>query len=433
MPYIQAMDREQLMMCSLDSFVEPESIARVIDVFVNGLDLSKLEFNKSEAALEGRPSYDPKCHLKIYLYGSRKSIRSSRKLAEACRLNVEVKWLTGGLEPDFRTISDFRKDNVDCLKKVFREFNHKLASALEQGFKSIDGSKFQANNSKDNNFTINKIDDRIAWLNQHTDEYLRQLTELDEADDDIERLNQFTKEELEEKLREAEERLERYKGYRKHMEENGLTQLSLTDPDAKLMKNKNGFMVAYNIQTAVDSETHLIDDYQLTNNVTDHGLLHSTMEHLKEKHKDGILEAVADKGYHVAEDMMQCLENGVLPHVVLPDGQDTYELEVPYEANECDENDVMSVKCEELKKCLRAGVVPQAYQNVIDSAEIIERKQLVRDSVEETKSPYGTEEEMKIRASEGYFVRDPERNLVICPAGEILRQKSIKWRHPICQ
>ena len=118
--------------------------------------------------------------IKLYLYGSRKKIRSSRNLAEACRLNVEVKWLMEGLEPDFRTISDFRKENIDCMKKIFHEFNRRISKFLEKGFVSVDGSKFQAVNSKDNNFTANKLDDRIRWLNQHTDEYLRQLAELDE-------------------------------------------------------------------------------------------------------------------------------------------------------------------------------------------------------------------------------------------------------------
>lgn len=427
MPYIETKDRNQLMMCSLDSFVDPESIARVIDAFVESLDLEGLGFEKAEAAFEGRPGYDPRCLLKLYLYGSRKSIRSSRRLAESCKVNIEVKWLVAGLEPDFRTISDFRKNNVDCLKKVFHEFNRKLSTVLEKGFLSIDGSKFQANNSKDNNFTANKLDDRIGWLNQHTDEYLRQIADIDESEDE-ELSGQLSREELEQKLLEATERLERYKTYRKYMEENGLAQMSLTDAGAKLMKSKNGFMVAYNVQTAVDSETHLIEDYQLTNQPTDHGLLGSTMDYLKEQAGDEILNAVADKGYNVAEDMVECLENGVIPHVILPDGEDTYELELSYEGTECAPATVQSKNPEDLKKCLHAGIVPEAYQDVIERIEVVEKRQLVKDEPEEKKqeSLYGTEEEMKARAREGYFVRDPERNLVYCPMGEILRQKSVK-------
>ena len=123
MPYIPQQNRDQIMMCSLDSLVAPDSIVRVIDAFIASLDLVTLGFTKSTAASEGRPAYDPRILLGLYIYGYRKTIRSSRKLEEACRVNIEVKWLMGGLEPDFRTISDFRKDNADHMKSVFHEFN----------------------------------------------------------------------------------------------------------------------------------------------------------------------------------------------------------------------------------------------------------------------------------------------------------------------
>lgn len=121
-----------MMMCSWDSFVEPESIARLIDAFVNSLDLIK--YGVKEAAAEGRPSYDPKGMYKLYIYGSRKGIRSSRKLSESCKVNLEVKWMMGGAEPDFRTISDFRKDNIDSLKEIFHEFNRRISAAVEWDF-----------------------------------------------------------------------------------------------------------------------------------------------------------------------------------------------------------------------------------------------------------------------------------------------------------
>lgn len=426
MPFIQGIDRNQLMMCSLEQFVAPQSIARIIDAFTSGLDLENLGFTRPKAASEGRPAYDTRSLLNLYLYGSRKSIRSSRKLRDACSVNVEIMWLMNWVEPDFRTISDFRKDNIDCLKKVFKAFNRKLAAVLTQGFKSIDGSKFQAWNSKDNNFTANKLDDRIAWLNQHADEYLRQMDELDRLDEDAELSGQFTKVELEDKLMDTLERLERYKGYREYMEKNGLSQLSLTDLDSKLMKSKNGFMVAYNIQTVVDSETHLIDDFQTTDRVTDHGLIYSNMESVKKDDGEGIVEVTADKGYHDKNDMMMCLENGLIPHVTLPDGQDCYDLETVYEQNECGEETVNSSDSQNLKKCLRAGIIPKVYEKAIEKAEIIERRQLVRDVPEEGSLLYGTAEEMIVQAKEGYFIRDPERNIVYCPSGATLRQKSVK-------
>lgn len=427
MPYIKSKDRDQMMICSMSSFISEDSIARVIDVFVDSLDMEKLGFQYAVEPYEGNPPYDPRCLLKLYLYGGQKGIRSSRKLAEAARLNVETRWLVSGLEPDFRTIADFRKDNAKCLKEVFHEFNRKLAGYLKKGYLSVDGSKFQACNSKDNNFTANKLDDRIMWLNQHTDEYLRQIEAMDESESE-EMAGGFTKEELEKKLQEAQERLDLYKSYRTYMEENGLSQMSLNDGDAKLMKNKNGFGVAYNVQTAVDSETHMIEDYQVTNQPTDHGQLEPTLREIKSEHPDEIIEALADKGYQRPEDMASCLESGIIPHVILPDGQDTYEIELPYEEAEISGEMRTSRKAEDLKKCLRAGEAPEAYKDVVESVEVAEIRVLVKEenTDEKSSSIYGSEEEMKEHAREGYFVRDPERNIVYCPAGATLRQKSIK-------
>ncbi|MFI3202582.1 MAG: transposase [Eubacteriales bacterium] len=162
MGYVKTFDRTQMMMCSWEDFVEKESIARLIDAFVNSLDLSVYEVK--EVAKEGRPSYDPRGLYKLYIYGNRKGIRSSRKLANSCKVNLEVKWMMGGVEPDFRTISDLRKDNIESMKKIFHEFNRRLSGEVEWGFTSVDGSKFRANNGKENNFTSHKLDDRIKCL-----------------------------------------------------------------------------------------------------------------------------------------------------------------------------------------------------------------------------------------------------------------------------
>ena len=419
MPYVSGFDRDQLMCCSWDTFVDKESIARIIDAFVNHLDIGK--YGVKPVAAEGRPSYDPKSLYKIYIYG-RKGIRSSRKLAESCKVNLEVKWMIGGVEPDFRTIADFRKNNIDSLKEIFYEFNRRISGAVEWGFSSVDGTKIQADNAKDNNFTKNKLDDRIKWLNGHTDEYLRILNEMDKQEETDVISGELTRESLEAKLKEAQERLARYEGYQKLMEETGASQLSITDADAKLMKNKNGFTVAYNPQTAVDSETHLIRDFQMTNQVTDHGLLESTMQGIKSSEPEKIIEVVADKGYEAVEDM-ECLENGIIPHVITDDGKDGYDIEIPYEEAE---TDTASTEPEELKKALHAGKIPEVYAEVIQDMKVETVRRKVVDEKPENRSVYGSPEEMQEKAKEGYFVRDPERNLVYCPAGEILRQKSIK-------
>ncbi len=422
MPYIKTFDRDQMMFCSWDSFVAPESTARIIDAFVNSLALDK--YGVKGVAVEGRPSYDPKGLFKLYIYGYKNSIRSSRKLSKACEVNIEVKWLMGGVEPDFRTISDFRKINVKALKAIFHEFNRRLSGEVEWGFSSVDGTKMQACNAKNNNFTKSKLDDRIKWLNGHIDEYLRILDEVDEYEELGEESDLLTKDIIQKKLDEARERLAKYEGYQKLMEDSGASQLSITDADAKLMKSKNGFMVAYNPQTVVDSETHLIRDFQMTNQVTDHGLLKTTMADIKDENGDEVIEVVADKGYEATDDMIDCLKNGIIPHVITDDGDDGYELEVPYKAADVDPS---STKSEELAKCLQAGVIPEAYKDVIENIETKEVRRKVKKEIDETvKSIYGTQDEMQARAKEGYFVRDPERNLVYCPAGEILRQKCIK-------
>ena len=424
MHYVEAFDRNQMMMTTWNSMVEPDSTARLIDAFVDSLNLS--DYGLKEIAAEGRPPYDPKSLLKLYIYGSDNGIKSSRKLAKSCRVNVEVKWMLGGVEPDFRTISDFRKENIDSLKKIFHEFNRRVSGAVEWGFTSIDGSKFSACNSKSNNFTKNKLDDRIKWLNGHIEEYLRILDDADKQEDFEEDPDKLTKELIEEKLKEARERLEKYERYQKLMEESGQSQMSLTDADARLMKSKNGFAVAYNPQTAVDSNTHLIRDFQMTNQVTDHGLLHSTLEEVR-KEEDGILETVADRGYESEEDMIKCLEEGSIPHVITDEGKDGYELVIPYE--ESDDVNADSTDPDELRKAFHAGVIPEAYKDIISDIEIKEVRRKVSDEPEAdepAKSIYGTQEEMIARAKEGYFVRDPERNLVYCPNGEILRQKCIK-------
>lgn len=424
MPYIvKPIDRNQVTLRTLDSMVEWDSIARVIDCFVDCQDLTELGFERTEPSFEGRPCYDPQSMLKLYLYGYRKNIRSSRKLAAACVTNIEVMWMLGGLRPDFRTVSDFRKDNADNLKGVFKEFLKRVTVDLKTGFVSVDGSKFKAWNGKDRNFTIMKLDDRIKWLEDHTLEYLRLI---DETDKEEEAANgTLTKEELEAKLQEAEDRLGRYRSYREIMEKENLTQISLTDADSRLMKNKNGMDVSYNVQTAVDSETHLMMDYLVTNQATDHGLLAPTVKKIKQETEKVIVEVVADKGYKQDEDMIACLENGIIPHIILPDGQDEYELEIEYE--EANELAISDTGVSEIKKCLHAGIIPAVYEDVIEDIEVVEVRRKVFDETEEkAESPYSNVEEMKSRAGEGYYVRDPERDLVYCPGGETLRRKCIK-------
>jgi transposase len=424
MPYIKPLiDVNQVMITTFDELVAPDSTARIIRYFVENVDLGEMGFSNTNPALEGRPSYPPSNMVMLYLYGYRNNIRSSRKLQKACEVNIEVKWLMNGLTPDFRVISDFRKDNIGSLKKLYHEFTKRVMVDLETGDVSIDGSKFKAWNSKDRNFTVHKLEERMEWIEDHTAEYLRLIEIADANEDTIE--GEFTREELEQKVNELQERLEKYKGYRELMISQGLSQLSLTDPDCRLMKNKNGMDTAYNVQTAVDTETHMLLDYHMTNANTDHGQLAPTMEHLKEQAPSDIMNVIADKGYHRDTDYVECLENGIIPNVIPDDGKDTYELEIDYVDSECDP---ASHEAEELKKCLHAGIIPETYKDSIEDIKVVEVRCKPEDA-KKSSDPQESQrpvEDMKARAREGYFVRDPEADCVYCPGGATLYKKSIK-------
>jgi transposase len=428
MGLIKTLNRDQLIFSSLDSWVDENSIARIIDAFVEPLNLLELGFSTTGSINNGRPAYDPKALLKLYIYGNEENIRSSRRLSKACSINLEAKWLMQGLEPDHRTINDFRKINAHCLKNVFHEFNSKLAHSLPFGYQSVDGSKFQACNSKDNNFTFSKLDDRIKRLDDRYEDYMRQLDLADKDEHEIlltEDPTSFSKEVLKEKVKDCLERKALYESYLNLMNKNNLSQLSLTDPDSKLMKTRNGFSVAYNVQTAVDSETHLIRDYQLTDHPADTGLLASTLSNLKQD--EAILEAVADKGYIDKNDISNCLEQGIIPNVIPEQGKDSYELEIEY--NKCDNVETLkdNTDSNSIKNCLHAGIIPTAYNDILADIEIFEKTITTRILLGEDKyASLNTQAQLKERASEGYFVMDFERNCVYCPAGEILRKKSIK-------
>lgn len=420
MSYIEGKDRNRYCISCLDDKISQDSIVRLIDAFVDSLDLTKLNFTKTDKDAQGRPSYRPNHLLKLYIWGYKNNIHSSRKLAESCITNIEVQWLMEELRPDFRTISDFRKDNVESIKKVFYEFNNKIFEVIELSYQSIDGTKVKANNSKDNNFTQNKLDDRIKWLKENINKYLMTMDKVD-ATESIDNFD-FTKDELEVKIKEAQERLEKYEKYREYMQENNLTQMSLNDTDAKLMKTKNGFEVSYNVQTLVDSNTHIITDFNTTNKVTDYGLIESTTKKLKEERfNDKAMEIVADKGYNTKQDIIKCLENGIIPNVIDNNNKNKYDIEIDYEENECDKN---SSNKEEIKKCLHKGIVPEIYKNIITDCKVITKTEKTYTDTE-SNIKFNNTEEIITKAKEGYFVRDVENNIVYCPNGETLRQSSI--------
>lgn len=424
MAYKKGEDRRQKVFFPdcIDEYVEGDAPVRLFDAFVDSLDMTTLGFVRSIPKDTGTPGYDPRDLLKLYIYGYFYQIRSSRKLARECKCNVEVMWLLGKLYPDFRTISDYRKDNKDCITKVFKEFN-KFCMGLKlfsKSYISIDGSKFKAVNAKDNNFTLNKLDDRIRRLNEHISLYMEELDAFDREEE-----RKLSKDELQHKLEVCKERKARYEEYRNTLEESGEKQVSLTDPDARLMKSSEGFCVGYNVQTAVDADSHLIAGFQITNNPTDHGQITSVATKVRNDYGVEILETTADKGYECPEDHAEALASGIVPNVIQRDGSCREVVEFEYLASEITDGQKSSNQPEDLRTCLQAGVIPDAYKGILTDAEKTEvrrRTTPTSDSEILRMSP----EEMRKKALEGFFVRDAERNLVYCPQAEILRQKSVK-------
>jgi transposase len=372
MGYKEKASRFQMMLLpdSIEDYVSEDNPVRVIDAFVDSLDLVSLNFTKSIPAETGCPAYAPSDMLKLYIYGYFNRIRSSRKLMTECGRNVEVMWLMGKLQPDFRTISDFRKENAKNLKQVFKEFV-KLCDRLKLYNKellAVDGTKVRAQNSNDKCFNAEILHKKLANIDNHISEYLRSLEETDKTEQD----EAMTPEQVKTALEELNARKERYEGYLSELAETGATQKLLTDPEAHRMHSKNGFHCCYNVQTAVDSGSHLIAGYEVSSQNTDQGLLNQVCKEAKKTLGVEVIEAVADKGYDSREDIMNCLMDGTVPNVGLKYDKDERLYNLDYEELENADELRFSTKAEDIERCLRAGILPECYENTAVSVEVQE-------------------------------------------------------------
>ena len=275
--FVEGEDRSQstLFPERLDDYIAEDNPVRVIDAFVDTLDLVELGFERAIPQETGRPGYHPATLLKIYIYGYLNRIQSSRRLERETQRNVEMMWLTGRLMPDFKTIADFRKDNGKAIRQVCREFIAlcRNMNLFTQAIVSIDGSKFKAWNSKDRNDTQASMKRRIARVEQHIERY---LSLLDEADTGEPSTSDMKEPELKEKLASLQEEMERLKKREGELLAHPDKQLSDTDPDSRLMKKGGmGSQVSYNVQTVVDAEHKLIVAHEVTNAPVDRNLLYS--------------------------------------------------------------------------------------------------------------------------------------------------------------
>ena len=411
MSYIKGENRGQITLfpASIEEYICEDSYVRVIDAFVEKLDLESMGVQRHRPAKEGRPGYDPRDMIKLYIYGYFNKIRSSRRLQTECGRNVELMWLLGKIVPDFRCIADFRKENAKAIKLVFREFV-KLCDKLELLGKAdivIDGSKFKAVNSKERNYTKGKLSDRILWIDEKIASYLAELDENDEREKPIE---EKSKEEIEAAIADLERRKALYESYLKEMEDENKTQKSLTDPEAKLMKNNGKMDVCFNVQTAVDSKNHIVVNFDVTDSCNDMGQLEPMAKSAKEVLGIDTIELTADKGYRNHSDILSCLLNGDIPNVHTFKGKNEYTFIIRYEEREISAKMLASKKREDIEACLSAGRIPDVLKGKIELKQ-----------AENKENNYALPNEI----IEGeFFTRDIESNTVMCPMGQTLRQKS---------
>ncbi len=316
--FVQGADRQQttLLPECLDDWVDESNPVRAVDVFVDALELRDLGFDGVDPAATGRPGYHPSPMLKLYIYGYLNRVQSSRRLEREAGRNLEVMWLTGRLVPDHKTIADFRRDNGPAIKRVCAQFVAlcRKLGLLAKASVAIDGSKFKAVNSRDNNFTKGKLERRLAQIEESVARYLSQLDTADRqtapGEAPSEELAARTTR-LKEKLTKLEEEVKRLKAIEKEMLATPDQQISFTDPDSRSMatSGRGSGMVGYNVQAVVDTTNHLIVAHEVTN----------VANQAKAALEAESLEAFADRGYFKGEEILACEEAGIT--VTLPKPQ----------------------------------------------------------------------------------------------------------------
>ena len=318
--FVEGMDRGQttLLPECLEDWVDENNPVRAVDVFVEALDLVALGFDGAQPMATGRPGYKPSVLLKLYIYGYLNRVQSSRRLEREAGRNLEVMWLTGRLAPDHKTIADFRKDNGPAIKKVCAQFVElcRKMGLLTKASVAIDGSKFKAVNSRDNNFTKGKLERRLKQIEESVARYMGQLDTADRrtaAGEDPSETVLLTKTRLKEKLVKLEEEVKRLKAIEKQVLASPDQQVSLTDPDCRSMatSGRGSGMVAYNVQSAVDTEHHLIVAHEVTNVGTDRSQLAHMGQAAKAALRTDNLDAVADRGYFKGEEILACEKAGI--------------------------------------------------------------------------------------------------------------------------
>lgn len=322
MAYIKGSERGQniLFPSTLDEYVDEANAVRVIAAFVGALDFPELGFVRGEAADTGRPGYDPRLLMGLFIWGHMNKVRSSRKLERECGRNLEAIWLMENLRPDFKTIADFRKDNGEPIKQTVVKFRlWCMAEGLYgREMVAVDGSKFKAVNNSERNFTRKKLERVIERERGQVNDYLKAIEEADEEEAKQPPEPQLSVEQLREKLSKIKEQLANHERLQQALKETGASQVSLTDEDARLMKTSKGSEVSYNVQTVVDSKHKLIAAYEVTNDGNDLGQLANMAKKGKEALLSDELTVLADGGYFDGDTIKECEDAGIITYLPVP-------------------------------------------------------------------------------------------------------------------
>ena len=319
--FVECEDRRQgvLLPEYLDDYVSENNPVRVVDLFVDELDLLSLGFEGAVPEATGRPGYHPSVLLKLYIYGYLNQVSSSRRLEREAQRNVEVMWLTGRLAPDFKTIADFRRDNGPAIRATCRQFVMlcRQLDLFADAIVAIDGSKFKAVNTRDKNFTRASIKRRMEQVEASIDRYLSALATADRHDGEVAQQKSVR---LKDKLASLREQMRAFQALEVEVHAAPDQQISLTDPDARAMatNGKGTGMVGYNVQTVVDATHHLIVAHEVTNVGNDRAQL-SPMTRLAQREM-GVeaIDVLADRGYFSGEEILACEALGATPYVPKP-------------------------------------------------------------------------------------------------------------------
>jgi transposase len=316
--FVEGGDRRQSLLLpeSLDDYVTEDNPVRVVEVFIDELDLGALGFEGVRPASTGRPAYHPSTLLKIYLYGYLNRVQSSRRLEREAQRNIELMWLTGRLAPDFKTIASFRRDNGAAIRAVCAQFVVlcRQLGLFTRAVVAIDGSKFKAVNNRDKNFTVTKVAKRLEQVEASIARYLASLDRADREESDVAEARTTR---IKDKIAGLRRQMQALKAMEQQVQAAPDKQVSLTDPDARSMatSGRGTGMVGYNVQTAVDAEHHLIVAHDVTNLGYDRTQLEPMA--LKAQAATGCeeLTALADRGYFNGEQVLACEGTGVLPRI----------------------------------------------------------------------------------------------------------------------